>query len=181
MAIGNIKIHLKVLSSLFLTLLLAGCNPPAKVQNQNNKERVEDLHISDKANGESKIVFLTLNITLTDSINDTYRFQVVNTIFADGILKKSQAENMPLQPQYLYCEILDADKKRIDFIKVENPLFKIVEYNETPESPLQKKTIKSTTGEFVLRFQYNRNSKYLSIHKTENNSQNLKQIYNARI
>jgi len=76
---------------------------------------------------------------------------------------------------------LDDNKKRANYTRVENPLFKVYEFNDQPGSPLEKRVFKSTQGEFNLRFQLDKNSKYLSIYKASSDYKTLKKIYNATI
>jgi len=148
---------------------------------QVESQPTDNLQISGTQNSENKIVFLTIKITQTDSIKDTYSFKVTNTIFAEGQLKKNPMATYPPEPNYLFCEILDANKKRIDFIRVENPLLKVYEFNGKPGDPLEKRAVKSIQGEFNLRFQFDKSSKYLFIYKASPDYKTLKKLYHATI
>ena len=141
----------------------------------------ENLKITGIQDLENKIVFLTIKITQTDSLGDTYSFKVTNTILADGKLKRNPMVTFSPEPNYLYCELLDDTKKRSDYIRVDNPLLRVYEFNDKPGSPLDKRAFKRTEGEFNLRFQADKNSKYLSIYKASPDYKSLKKIYNATI
>lgn len=164
-----------------IIIISLSCSSQRKSQNQSNNLKAEKLNVSSRENAENKIVFLTLNMTLLDSVKDTYSFTLTNTIFAEGTLqKKSFNNNISIEPFYLYCEISDESKKRIDMIKVQNPLMKVFEYSPD-KTILEKKLFTSTSGELYLRFQFTRNSKYLTIYKPQNDLQTLKKIYYAQI
>ena len=164
-----------------IILLLTSCSSQHKTQGQFKDVQPEKLNVSNKENAENKIVFLTFQMTLTDSVKDTYTFTVTNTIFAEGILnKKSFNSDIPIEPYYLYCEITDDSKKRVDMIKVQNPLTKVFEYSPDKVA-LEKKLFTSNTGELYIRFQFNKNSKYLTIYKPQSDLQTLKKIYYAQI
>lgn len=164
-----------------LICILLGCSSQNKTVNQSNDTKPDRLHINNRENAENKILFLTLRITLTDSIMDTYKFTLLNAVFAEGTLNKSSFHSeVAIEPFHLYCEITDNSKKRIDLIKVQNPLLKVFEYSPDKET-LEKKLFKSTSGEIYLRFQLSNNSKYLTIYKPHPDLRTLKKIYHAEI
>ena len=165
----------------FLIAVAIGCAASKMKGKQAESLPIENLQITGEQNSDNKIVFLSIMIMQTDSIKDTYSLKVTNTIFADGRLKRNPLATFSPEPNYLYCEILDNNKKRSDYIRVENPLLRVYEFNENPGSPLDKKSIKSKVGEFNLRFQFDKNSKYLSIYKASPDYKTLKKIYNATI
>jgi len=161
--------------------LLMGCSAQHKIQNKEKEFPPEKINVSNGKNADNKILFLTLRMSLADSITDTYRFAVLNTIFADGVLNSNSFINdLAYEPNNLYCEITDDDKKRIDFFKVQNPLLKVFEYSPDKKL-LEKKLFTSKTGELYLRFQLTKNSKYLTIYKPLPDLQTLKKIYYAQI
>jgi len=166
---------------LNVIFLLMGCSSQNKSQSQWKNVGIEKLNVSNNENSENKIIFLTLRMTLTDSVNDTYQFSVTNTIFSEGILKKNFLKNEAMiEPYNLYCEITDDGKKRIDLIKVQNPLMKVFEYSPDKEI-LEKKLVRSSTGNLHLRFQLTKNSKFLIIYKPQPDKRTLKKIYHAQI
>ncbi len=169
------------LVSVGVMVLLISCSSQKKSQRQYKNVPVEKLNLSNSENGEDKILFLTLNMTMTDSVMDTYKFAVTNTIFAKGILNGNPFKNdIVIEPYNLYCEISDDKKKRVDLIKVQNPLLKVFEYSPDKEK-LEKKLFVSKTGELFLRFQFSKNAKYLTIYKPQADSGTLKIIYYAKI
>ncbi len=166
-----------LLSSMIL--LLISCSVNRKNVSQVDMPRPDKLNVGNEAS-ETKILFLTLNMMQLDSASDTYRFSLVNSVFADGQLLKKSLKEPSIEPFYLYCEITDDQKKRTDFIKVKNPLLKVVEYS--PEiGKLDKKLLVSKTGEIYLRFQFGKRSKYLTIYKPQPDLRKLKKIYHAQI
>src|SRR5688572_4332618 len=128
----------KVVPYFLLIFIATGCTASKMNNKQVESLPMENLQISGTQHSENKIVFLTIKITQTDSIKDTYSFKVTNTKFAEGQLKKNPMGTFPLEPNYLYCEILDASNNRVDFIRVENPLLKVYEFNDKPGDPLEK-------------------------------------------
>lgn len=162
-----------------MIILLISCSVNRKNVSQGDMAKPDKLNVG-KEVSDTKILFLTLNMTLIDSASDTYQFSLVNSVFADGQLHKNSLKEPSIEPFYLYCEITDDDKKRSDFIKVRNPLLKVVEYS--PEiGKLDKKLFVSQTGEIYLRFQFSKTSKYLTIYKPQPDLRTLKKIYHAQI
>lgn len=162
-------------------LLLMSCSSQHKSQSQFKDVPVEKINVSNRENAENKIIFLTLRMTLTDSVKDTYKFTITNTILANGILNKNSfLTDIAIEPYNLYCEITDDSKKRVDLIKVQNPLSKVFEYSPDKQK-LEKKLFTSYSGELYLRFQFTKNSKYLSIYKPATGLRTLKKIYHAQM
>ena len=170
---------MRKLISITICILLNGCHPQKAIEGQ--PANPDKLFASAITGAETKIVYLTLHVTLIDSINDTYSFSTLNTQFAEGILKKGNtAQDTDPDPFYFYCEITDGNKKRQDLIKVQNPLRKVYEYS--PETGiLDKRIFTSKSGEFTVRFQLTANSKFFSIYRPDPASHKLKQIYYAKI
>jgi hypothetical protein len=164
-----------------ILLLLISCSAPNKSQSQSENLNHEKLNISSREKAENTIVFLTLHMRITDSVKDTYQFTVTNIIFATGILKQSPFQNhVAIEPYYLYCEITDDSKKRLDLIKVQNPLLKVFEYSPDKEK-LEKKLFVNDTGELNLRFQFLKDSKYLTIYKPQSDLLTLKKIFHVQL
>lgn len=127
----------------------------------------------------NKIIFLTFSISVKDSVKDEYDLHKKDVKYADGILKKAGADLNNAEPQYLYCELLNGEKERLDIVRVENPLLRVFEYSEEGSNQLQKKAFTAKTGEFVVRFNLNKQTKYLSVYKLSANQ--LKKIYHAQL
>ena len=166
---------------LSLILFLTGCSHQSNIQRQLKDPPVEKLNISNGENAANKILFLTLRMTLADSVKDTYEFTVIKSIFAEGILNKNSfKEDINIEPFILYCEITDDSKKRVDLVKVQNPLLKLYEYS--PDKETQGKIlVKNNSGELYLRFQLTKDAKYLTIYKPQPDFRTLKKIYYAQI
>lgn len=162
-------------------IILTGCSSQKKGQGQFKNKPEEKLNLGDHQSKDNTILFLTLSMAITDSVKDTYKFAVTNTIFAKGILNVNPFKNdVVIEPYNLYCEISDDKKKRVDLIKVQNPLLKVFEYSPDKEK-LEKKLFISRTGELFLRFQFSKNAKYLTIYKPQADSRTLKMIYYVQI
>lgn len=169
-----------IFCGIYSCIMLNSCVTSNNNHHQKN-ETIDKLNISNRENAENKIIFLTLNVTVADSIQDTYNFKVVNTVLADGSLKKgSLPDQQVLEQNYFYCEIADENKKRQELIKVQNPLLKVYEYSPNKEV-LEKIVFKNMTGDFTIRFQFNKNSKYLTIYKLQPDLRTLKKVYYAQI
>jgi hypothetical protein len=145
------------------------------------QQKPEQLNLERAAGAESRIVFLTMNISVEDSVKETYRLKKVEVITAGGTTKKQQADEAGIEPGFLYCEILDADNKRTDIIRVQNPLLKVYEFTAEGSNALEKKAFKSNSGEFVLRFNLNRSARFLAVYKMKTASRELKKIYYAQL
>ena len=88
--------------------------------------------------------------------------------------------DIPFEPYNLYCEITDDNNKRVDLLKMQNPLLRVFEFSPDKET-LGKRLVRSLTGELYLRFQLTKDSKFLTIYKPQPDLQNLKKIYHAQI
>ena len=140
--------------------------------------KTEDLQLK-TPDGQDKIVFLTMQITLRDSAKDEYELLKKNVIYADGSMKKMKAGMQDAEQQYLYCEVQDAAGKMIDVLRVENPLLRIFETSDEHTGRFEKHLVRQVTGTFVLRFNLTRETKYLSFYKLSANK--LKKIYHAQL
>lgn len=163
-----------------LIYLLLACSSARKNISQ-DRVKAERLPLAGKELADKKILFLTLGITLTDSVQDTYKFDLHNTVFAEGRIPRnpSEAELAP-EPYNLYCELSDENKKRIELITVKNPLLSLIEYSPEP-GKLEKKLFIQQKGEIFLRFQFSKSIKYLTIYKPHSDLRTLKKIYHAQI
>ena len=141
----------------------------------------EKLELNKRNNTLNKIAFLTFSITLKDSTKDLYEIRLINTIFAEGALKKADfAEKTVIEPNYLYYQILGENgaKKGDHYERIENPLSQVYEY-PSGNGTLAKKTITKSFGELVIRFQYDQTTKSILIFKPDPLSLVLKPIYHA--
>ena len=127
----------------------------------------------------SRIVFLTMEITLKDSIGGTYGIRKTDVKYAEGIVKKSFADENGIEPQFIYCELLDGNKKRLDMVKTVNPLYRIFEYTDEGSNEIKSKTIKAGTGEFTVRFNLNNQTQFMSLYTSLDNK--IKKIYHGKI
>ncbi len=170
---------------LLIMGLVVGCHPANKLKKSNKDDLAEPLNvlheIKDKTAG-SKIVFLTFEITETDSTKEAYNFRLINKIFSNGTLKKSPFPSIPAYEQnHFYCELSSADNQRIGLIKTDDPLNRVFEF-PGEEKDLGKQVIRRPSGQFTIRFQFDKNIKFLSIFKLSNNNPKLlKKIYYAAL
>ena len=171
--------------SFFLIVIIFvcdGCNSIKESATQTNNRgkglKIVPLKL-DENRVVNKIVFLTFSISVKDSMNDEYDLRMTNVKYADGTMKKANAEMNSAEEQYLYCEFLNGEKETMDIIRVDNPLFRVFEYTNEGSNQLQKKAFASKVGEFVIRFNLNKQTKYLSVYKISANK--LKKIYYAQL
>ncbi len=166
--------------SSIIIMALSGCSPGLKSQSGGSKIN-EQLNLEKNTNLINRIAFLTFEITMTDSIADLYTISLKKSIFADGLLKKSEAGiGISPEPNYLYYQLTKENKQGDSFEKVQNPLFMIYEYPGDNGS-LNKQAVRKKSGEFVIRFQYEKALKFISFFKPSTNSKSLKKIYHASL
>ncbi len=168
-------------SICYSILAIMTMNSCSAAKPQQTKLPVEKIDLKASETAGDKIVFLTFRITITDSLNDQYDIKLINKIIADGSLKKNAfSKETVIEPNYLYYQVTGGDTKGNDkhFERVENPLARTFEYT-SEDGKLAKKTIKTSTGELAIRFQYDQNSKSISIFKPDQQSAKLKPIYHA--
>ena len=164
-----------------MACLVFACTPARKNISGRQVVKEEKLALPTAQPGNNKIIFLTLGMTLSDSVLDTYQFTLQNSIIADGKIPRSVFQaGIPLETYQLYCELSDENKKRIELIAVKNPLLEVLEYS-AEEGKLEKRIFRKTTGQIYLRFQLSQNIKYLTIYKPQMDLQTLKRIYHAQI
>lgn len=150
-----------------------------ETQANDNKQDNSDEMILERAESATRIVFLTMEITTKDSIRGAYDLRRTDVKYAEGTVKKSSADEYGVEPQFIYCELLDGDKKRQDMVKAVNPLYRVFEYTDEGSNAIKSKTIKASSGEFTLRFNLNKQTKYMTLYISSDN--NLKQIYHGQI
>ena len=162
---------------VLFVLMFGNCSAPLKVQH--SSEGLNDkLEINKNGTALNKIVFLTFEVTLVDSINDLYNFKLKNTLFAPGLLKQNKLDDqMAIEPYYFYYQVSGENQKLKTYQKVQNPLQTVYEY--AGENGLNKKLIQKRSGEMIVRFNYNKDSKYISFFKPDNNTKTFKTIYHA--
>lgn len=161
------------------TITMNSCTVASKQQQRGTT--VEKLNLNSTGAAINKIAFLTFRITATDTLKDLFDIKLINTHFAEGLLKKNVvATETVIEPYYLYYQVYREDKKRQDkhFERVINPLSKVLEYS-SEDGKLAKKTVYNNSGELVIRFQYDQNLKSLKIFKPDQRSLALKPIYHA--
>lgn len=161
--------------------LLYSCNTRGVQEAQSNLNKKDISHemLLERGESGSRIVFLTMEIILKDSIRGTYDIRKTDVKYAEGTVKKSSADEFGNEPQFIYCEILDANKKRQDMVKSVNPLYRVFEYTDEGSNEIKSKTIKAQTGEFTVRFNLNNQTKFITLYTSSDNT--LKKIYHGQI
>ncbi len=158
-----------------------GCKHSKNLEGTAAKTDATQLNFPRNEGKVSQIAFLTMQVKLADSLSDRYEFKVDNIMFADGVSKKQwHDEGNSFEHYYLYCEILDGNKNRIDLIKVQDPLKKVFEYSNETTNALEKKLFRSNSGSFTLRFNFTPQSKFLAVYKAETTLDKLKLLYYAQ-
>ncbi len=165
---------------LFFLLLFFSCTTIRK-SSSSIFAAPKTLAINKFGEGDNKIAFLTLEVTLKDTAKDIYDFKLVKTVFANGTLSNNSVdEPIVFEPGYFYCAISADDKTTSDYIKVKNPLKMAYEYADEG-GQLKQAVILKNKAEVFIRFQYNKNLKYISIYNLPNNSLLLKKIFYATL
>lgn len=160
--------------------VLAGCRS-AKMDSASKKKKddkaLQSLRLERNDDG-NKIVFLTLELSLKDSVNDVYFFQQRSARYTEGQVKK-QFLPEGYEPGSLYVVIKDDDGKVIESYSVPDPLNQIFETSDEKTGAMAKHIVRREKGELFLRFNLNKETKYLSIFKLS--SGQLKQLYEAKL
>ncbi len=160
--------------------VLAGCRS-AKMNSVAKKKKddrvLQNLRLERNDDG-NKIVFLTLEVSLKDSVNDVYFFQQRSVRYTEGQVKK-QFLPEGYEPGSLYVVIKDDDGKVIESYSVPDPLNQIFETSDEKTGAMAKHIVRREKGELFLRFNLNKETKYLSIYKLS--SGQLKQLYEAKL
>ncbi|MCY7422154.1 MAG: hypothetical protein LH478_10490 [Chitinophagaceae bacterium] len=166
---------------LFLTIIACclGCTPR---QNSRNKmaKPIENLQLNAGNQALNKIVFLTFEVTLTDSAHEEYAFRLINKTFSSGTLKKGRQGKGETNDRGFLYYTLDENNTKPIFAKVPDPLEMQLEYPGENQS-MEKKTFYRKKGEVTLRFQFEKSSKTISIFKVAQHSQALKKVYYATL
>ena len=162
---------------IFYVFLNVNCHTTSKIQ-RSSEEYKERLEINKAGSALNKIVFLTFEVSSADSAKDIYDFKLKNTFFASGALKQATLDiQIPVEPYYFYYRISDENQKTVNYQKVQNPLQTVYEF--PGENGLSKKLIEKKSGELVVRFNYTKDSKYISFLKLDPYTKTLKTIYHA--
>jgi hypothetical protein len=174
---------MKQLSCLFVLLSLVhhGCHSHSNIQKAGNELPAQKLNL-DKSAVENKIVFLTFEVSLVDSAQDSYSFLLKNKTFSEGILKKSAlTTSEPVQSGYLYYQLSSAPSTPKNLVKVQNPLQPTYEFTSEQTGSLERRTISNKRGTLTIRFQYQKELKYLTFYKPQTQTLTLKRVYHAEL
>lgn len=174
---------MKQLSCLFVLLSLVhqGCHSPSNIQKESNKLPAQQLNL-DKSAAENKIVFLTFEVSLVDSAQDSYSFLLKNKTFSEGLLKKSALTTSdPVQSGYLYYQLSSEPSAPKNLVKVQNPLQRTYEFPSEQTGSLEQRTLSNKTGNLTIRFQYQKELKYLTFYKPQTPTLTLKRVYYAEL
>ncbi|MHA4844815.1 hypothetical protein ACX0G7_11660 [Flavitalea antarctica] len=174
---------MKQLSCLFilLSLIFHGCHSLSNVQKAPNELPAQQLNL-DKNAAENKIVFLTFEVSLVDSAQDVYSFRLKNKTFSEGLLKKSAlTTSEPVQPGYLYYQLSSEPSTGKNLVKVQNPLQPTYEFTSEQSGSLDRRTLTNKRGDLTIRFQYQKELKYLTFYKPVPQTLTLKKVYHAEL
>lgn len=164
---------------LFTVVLLTACSSTNTLNNTASSAIIPHLNLNLK--GNSKIVFLTFDMILQDSIKDTYTFTLINKICSEGSIKKHlYNDEMSFEKNFLYIKLSNQEGKESSWIKVNDPLNMLYEYPSDENNNLGKSVIRNNKGILSFRFQSDSSFNFLSIYKQDSNLQ-LKKIYYATL
>ncbi len=96
-----------------------------------------------------RILFADLEITL-DSLTQVKTVVLVNTLVAEGKLKKQVAEETEGAPGDIKCTLLNSRRQELYTAVIPNPLQKTFELS-SESGEMQQKTIRSSSALFTLR------------------------------
>lgn len=166
---------------LFITVILIISAVACRVRHPNSATKPADLGLSAENAGAAGIIYLTLNVAVTDSLKDEYTFQKVSSRLVPGVLKKAPpVDEVQPDPLFFYCETRDAKNMALGYFRIQNPLMQVFEYS-SEEGRLDKAMFKKKSAEFMIRFEISAATKFLVISKKDDKTSRLKPIYNATI
>jgi hypothetical protein len=173
----------KTISFIVITwLVTASCSTPAKTSRE-KKDTAKDLNLDFSGDHNNKIVFLTFNVHLEDSLKDLYTFSLKNSVVKDGILKDRHiVEDVVIESNYLYIGFTKDKQPGKRLIKVRDPLSSEFEYATGENKTLIKKIIRKREGVLTIRLQLDPLNNDLFIYKPiPYPGRTLKEIYHARL
>lgn len=165
---------------LFCIFLACKSHIPLQSSNPENMEAAQQKIILARSESDTRIVFLRMEIHLIDSLSDKYELTMIDVNYAEGVSKILPFSENAYEPQYIYCELLDSDNNRQEMVKSINPLKRVYEYTDEGSNEMKSKIIKTDTGEFTVRFNLNKQSKYIKFY-TVSSKRKLIPIYTAEI
>ena len=164
---------------IFLIVIICLTSACRHANKLHNAETANLPHLNLNLKENNKIVFLTFNMLLVDSIKDTYSFSLVNKISSEGNLKKNLYEDeLMIEKNYLYIKFSNGEGQESNWLKVEDPLSMLYEYPASENNDLGKTVVNKKKGELSFRFQSDSSYNLISIYKPATNNQ-LKKIYYA--
>lgn len=166
---------IRIVIPILISMLFLQCRTSTGL-----RRPTEKLTLNRNGDAINKIIFLTYKVTY-DSLQQQYRFGLINKFFADGALNPNTLSEQPyVEPHYFYCEVTGAQATQYN--KVEDPLNIIREYpSDESSGQLNKIEMHLPEGEITLRFQYTSGVKNLLIKVPFPHSQKLKTIYYAQL
>jgi hypothetical protein len=168
-----------IVCTLLLSILLfSGCRTAQ--QKGIRMSVVTDRLQLNVGESENKIIFLTYEVSLADSITDVYAFRFLKSTAVDGNLKNILSkEKQPFDPTYLYVQF-DENEVLKQYLKVHDPLKMQLEY-PGENSSLEKRTFINKKGEITIRFLLTGKLKTISIFKVQPITLQLKKVYHASL
>lgn len=170
-----------LLSILLCAAVWAGCKGPVTVAGW--KGPVEKTMINQGGQAVNKIAFLEFEVSLTDSLRNTYSCKLASYFLQEGSLRKQRfPAEVVAEPYHIYAEILDNKGIVLNTIASEDPLHQWVEAPGDDEGKtMASAVIRRKAGKILVRFQYTPNSRYIRIRLPGSDSQLLKPIYYAQL
>lgn len=170
--------HIKYWLVICLLPVINFCSAPQRIRKADALIS-DQLNLNMNGNATNKIVFLTFSVRQPDSTRERFAFQLIDKVFADGELKKNLFSQQPVIEPYAYYYAVsnDANEKN-QLIKIADPLLMSLEYTEE-DGVFRKIQVKKDSGQITIRFQWNRDAKYISVYKPHPHSLTLEKIYNA--
>ena len=165
-----------------IMVVLMACGTAGKTGSRTSGKKEQIVSLNTGANEEDgKIVFLTFKVAWQDSLNERYRFSLLDRKLIDGTLKRPSfrdLSNVDLEPYYFYCELLDDKLQVVDMIKIEDPLKTAYEYIGEDDG-FAKAVVRKSEGDFTIRFNASKKLSRLRIWHLSEFSDQKKQLYEA--
>ena len=170
---------MKWLAGWIALAVVASCSSNKLLQQrQQNSFKQAEMAVH-RIPGQNRIVFMTLAVSLKDSLKDEYGFAQQSLQYAAGTVKETSIFTGQYEPYQLYWQISNATGKLLASGHVPDPLFRSYETSDEHSGSMERHLLKGTSGEIVIRFNLNDNTKVLSISKLSNGK--LKQLYEAKL
>lgn len=170
-----------LLFCLLCAVIGAGCKSQATLSGW--KGPVEKTNINLDGQAANKIAFLEFDVTLADSLQNTYACKLASYFLQEGNLRKQRfPTDIVPAPYHIYAEILDNKGTVLTTIAHEDPLNQWVEApGDDAGKTMAAAVLRKKTGKILIRFQYMPAAHYIRLRLPGKDARLLKPIYYAQL